>query len=81
MNAQNAKRHRQSFAPINHTQKIGVIAVVVGFAIASIAIGLIHHLAKPDDQTGSLYRCRAKILEVSIIGFALHLGQIQPRQQ
>ena len=81
MNAQNPKRHRQSFAPINHLQKIGVVPIVVGFAVASIAIGLIHHLAKPNNQTCSLYRCSAKILKVSVIGLALHLGQIQPRQQ
>ncbi len=52
---ENAERHRQPLAPIDHAHEVGVLQIVVGEVIAAIAVGADDYRAQRLGSGGSLH--------------------------
>ena len=50
MQVKDRQRDRQALAPLDHAREVGVLQVVVGLAVAAIAVGPGDHLGQPLGQ-------------------------------
>ena len=47
MQIEDRQRHRQALAPLDDPREVGILQIVVGLAVAAIAVGAGDHVGQP----------------------------------